>query len=377
MKKTLLISTVTLTALVLFAFLFLMIPKPQKCIQKTSCSTESLAKRKELAVSYINPINYKRISGILLQGDDRDAVSILTYLNTQDKYKERCTDHNLAIVRGLLPLLSIDKLPYLFFSSGHYCNSTLKGYFLLFKDLSDSERSAYLAKLCTNDSDLRSCIDTIGLVSYLSKSSPVLAQRNCEMGYKDYSKENTIPEEGFINGCYMGYMRASFEHGFWKEKMSLSARYSKLCNGTTSFAYKTCSGDITRYFLLASANKDEYLANLAEINKYCSTLLVPTACAPYIAYATVDYLAKLNIKDTKTTFEYFSYACLKSKSKECMLNFLGWHSELGTWDNPELYKPYALVPLCKLLSKEWLNECLSELKENEELHIIRESQRHA
>jgi hypothetical protein len=59
-----------------------------------------------------------------------------------------------------------------------------------------------------------------------------------------------------------------------------------------------------------------------------------------------------------------------------MLNFVAWHSELGTWDNPELYKPYYLTPLCKSLSPEWSVDCLKALEDNKILHEEREKLRH-
>ena len=348
----------------------------ETCIQRTSCSSLTYNQDEEKLLSLLAPLDLDSIETILLSRDRQDALSLLSFLNTQANYKQSCTENNISLVKSILKLSNKEDLDYYLLTADPLCNSTLKAAFLLSDLVTDKTRSEFLSQLCTNDTDTRSCIDTIGLVSYLSDSSPKTAQENCESGFSNFIKNPETSHEGFVNGCYMGYVRASFEYGFWELEMTLQERFDRLCQGTGGYAYTTCSGNITRYHLSKSNDEKEYLENFKTVRLYCDKLNDPDTCGPYIAYSTVDYLAKLNITDISSISKYFKSACIGSNSKSCMLNFVAWYSELGTWDNPELYKPYYLTPLCKSLSAEWSYDCLKALEDNKILHEEREKLRH-
>lgn len=346
------------------------------CIQKSPCSVLAYEQEKENLVKFLTPLDIAPMERVLLGRSKIDALALLTFLNTQDGYKQSCTKNNITLVKSILKLSSKEDIEYYILNSGPYCNATLKGAFLLSSKLNERERSNYLSDLCTYDTDTRSCIDTIGLISFLSEASPKTAQDNCESGYKNFVKNPEVSQEGFVNGCYMGYIRASFEYGFWDTDMSLQDRFERLCEGTNGHAYTTCSGNITRYYLAKSNEEEQYLTNLKTVRQYCNRLEEPDTCGPYIAYSTVDYLAKLKITDMNSISKYVKVACVEVSSKTCMLNFLAWYSELGTWDNPELYKPYYLTPLCKSFRPDWKEDCLIALEKNKILHEEREKLRH-
>ena len=362
------------SALLLSAYLINNSTPSNPCLKANLCKNISLSQQKQEISKSIQEQNIVKLRKVILSARKDNFLNLLISINKDKNYLGSCQKNNIILIKAILPELSISQVKDAISHSGFYCSSTLRAAFILSSKLSFEEKQNLLINLCTYDTDIVGCIDTIGYLSYLAGFPPKISDANCSKGFFIYRShgQSDRTQESFVNGCYMGYRRASYVFGYWDKELSLSARDTRLCQGAQGIALVTCRGDLTRYLLNQSTNRENYLTNLTKVKSFCNHLGAKYDCGPYVAYATVDFLVKLNSYDLSTLNFYLQKSCLTMNSSTCLNNFIGWFSDYGTWGHPENYHPDNLLPLCSLLDSSWAKKCLTYIEENKQRHIARE-----